>query len=247
MLRSLSNIGRLGFGRQGALAATRRAFPARVHPPMYKAAALAVGSMLIGTGVALLTQARLGLSPYDVLVSGLQPRVGLSFGQTVWLVSAVLFAVAALLGQRPSRWGMAYVLANGLAIDAVAGWVNAPGSLPGRMLFVGAAIISLALGISIVVHSGSTGGAFELLMRAGELRGLDRGIVRTSLEVGVLVAGLVLGGSFGPATIVLALTIGPLLGVAGVALEDHSRGRTMRQVHADPESRHPSAMAATRR
>ena len=247
MRRAALNVGRLGFGRQGALAATRRAFPARAHTPLYKAVSLAVGSLLIGTGVALLTQARLGLSPYDVLVSGLQPRLGLSFGQTVWLVSAVLFAVAALLGQRPSRWGIAYVLANGLAIDAVAGWVNTPGSLPGRVLFVAAAIISLAAGISVVVHSGSTGGAFELLMRAGEVRGRDRGIVRTSLEVGVLVAGLALGGSFGPATIVLALTIGPLLGIAGEALEDHSRGRVMRQVDADPESRHPSAAAASRR
>ena len=67
------------------------------------AVSLFVGSTLIGTGVALLTRARLGLSPYDVLASGLTPRVGLSFGQTVWLVSAVLFLVCALLGQRPSR------------------------------------------------------------------------------------------------------------------------------------------------
>lgn len=235
-------IGRLGFGRQGALVAGRRLFPARAHTPARRAASLFAGSLFIGVGVALLQQARLGLTPYDVLVSGLQPRIGLSFGQTVWVVSAVLFAVAALLRELPSRWGIAYVLANGVAIDAVSGFINAPDSMLARCLFVALSLASLCAGISLVVHSGSTGGAFELLMRAGELRGLDRRVVRTSLEVGVFVLGVVLGGSFGPATVVIALAIGPLLGVTSQALADHSRGRIMRQLESTPVQRHPSAV-----
>lgn len=234
-------IGRLGFGRQGALAATRRLFPARAHTPAMRAISLLVGALLIGTGVALLTQARLGLSPYDVLVSGLQPRLGLSFGQTVWLVSVVLFLVAAILGQRPSRWGIGYVLAIGFAVDAVAGVIASPESMLGRMVFVVAALFTVAAGISLVVHSGNTGGAFELLMRAGEVRGKSRRVVRTSLEVGVLALGIVCGGSFGPATLVIALGIGPVLGVMAQALDDHSRGRVLRQINENPEARHPAS------
>lgn len=245
--RALGYVGRLGFGRQGALAAARRAFPARVHTPLYRVVALLVGSLLIGTAVGLLRQADLGLSPFDVLVSGLQPRVGLSFGQTVWLISGVLFAVAAILGQRPSGWGIAHVVANGLAIDAVAGIVNQPSALAARVGFVAAAIVVLSAGISVVVHSGAAGGSFELLMAAGEGRGVPRARVRTCLEVGVFALGLALGGSFGPATIALALTIGPLLGVTAQALDDHAKGRTLRQVDAHPQARHPSAMAGARR
>ena len=237
----LQFVGRLGFGRQAALAATRRVFPARAATPLRRAASLFVGSLMIGAGVALLTQARLGLTPYDVLVSGLMPRVGISFGQTVWLVSAVLFLVGAVLGVRPSRWGLAYVASIGFAVDAVAGSINSPESMAGRIMFVAAALMILSAGISLVVHSGSTGGAFELLMKAGELRGYDRKIVRTSLELGALITGIVLGGSFGPATVVVALGIGPLLGVMGQALEDHTRGRAMRRSGALPESRHPSS------
>lgn len=236
-------VGRLGFGRQGALAATRRAFPHRARTPLRKAISLLVGAMFIGTGVALLTQANLGLSPYDVLVSALQPRLGISFGQTVWLISAVMFVIAAALGERPSRWGIAYVLSIGFAVDAVAGAVNSPASMAGRVSFVFAALFVISAGVSLVVHSGSTGGGFELLMRAGEVRGKDRRVVRTSLEVGVLSFGIALGGSFGPATLIIALGIGPVLGLMGQALEDHSRGRTHRLVHDSPESRHPSAMA----
>jgi len=238
-------IGRLGFGRQGALVAGRRLFPARAHTPARRAVSLFAGSLFIGIGVALLQQANLGLTPYDVLVSGLQPRIGLSFGQTVWVVSAVLFAAAAMLRQFPSRWGIAYVFANGVAIDSVSGFINAPESLLARCFFVALSLISLSAGISLVVHSGSTGGAFELLMRAGELRGMNRQMVRTSLEVGIFACGLVLGGSFGPATLVIALGIGPLLGLTSQALADHSRGRVIRQLESTPVQGQPSAATSS--
>lgn len=238
-------VGRFGFGRAAGLVAARRRFPQRAQTQARRTGSLFVGSLLIGTGVALLTQARLGLSPYDVLVSGLLPRLGLSFGQTVWVISGVFFLIAAILGQRPSRWGVAYVLANGVAIDAVSGSINSPASMPGRMFFVVAAVFAISAGISLVVHSGSTGGAFELLTRAGEVRGLDRRMVRTTLEVSVLTLGIALGGSFGPATLVIALGIGPLLGVMGQALSDHSMGRTTRLLASSPETRHPSASVAT--
>lgn len=237
-------VGRFGIGRQGALAAGRRRFPARAHTPARRAISLFIGSLLIGVGVSLLQGANLGLSPYDVLVSGLLPRLGLSFGQVVWLVSAVLFTIAALLGERPSRWGIAYVLANGVAIDAVSGFINAPESMLARCLFVVLSLGAISMGISLVVHSGSTGGAFELLMRAGEVRGWDRRVVRTLLEAGIFGLGLALGGSFGPATIAVAVLIGPLLGLTSQALEDHSRGRVLRQLETTPEVRHPSAVGA---
>jgi uncharacterized membrane protein YczE len=139
------------------------------------------------------------------------------------------------------------VFANGIAIDAVAGLIGQPEALVARVGFVAIALLALAAGISLVVHSGSTGGAFELLMRAGEERGHDRRTVRTSLEVGVLVVGVVLGGSLGPATFAIALGIGPLLGVVGQALEDHAMGRAMRQIERSPQQRHPSAMAVAAR
>lgn len=244
LLRALRFVGKLGFGRQGGLVATRRLFPTRALTPARRGVSLIAGSMMIGAGVALLTHARLGLSPYDVMVSGLQSHLGLSFGQTVWAVSAVFFLVATVLGVRPNRWGVAFVASIGFAVDGAIGVVNSPASLLGRWVFVVAALFTLAAGISLVVHSGNTGGSFELLTRAGELRGYNRRHVRTGLEVGVLVLGIVLGGSFGPATFVIALGIGPVLGLMAVALDDHAHGRQLRLVQASPESRHPSAIAS---
>lgn len=243
----IDHFGRLGFGRHGGLVAARRLFPARAHTPMRRLASLLIGSSFIGVAVTLLRQAELGLTPYDVLVSGLQPRLGLSFGQTVWAVSAILFAIAAILGQRPSRWGIAYTITNGFAIDVVSGWVNQPDSLLARYLFVGAAIAGLGFGISLVVHSGSTGGAFELLMKAGEERGLVRTRVRTALEVGALVTGLVLGGAFGVATFMVAFAIGPVLGLMSQALADHSEGRARRFERARAHQQNQQLVPASAR
>lgn len=244
LLSALRFVGRLGFGRQGGLTSTRRMFTARAATPVRRAVSLFAGSLLIGTGVAMLTQARLGLTPYDVMVSGVNQHVALSFGQTVWLVSALLFLVAAVLGQRPSRWGLAYVGCVGFAIDGVSGLINRPETLPIRGLFVLLALVTIAAGVSLVVHSGSTGGAFELLMRVGDDRGYDRRVVRTSLEIGALLLGISLGGSVGPATVVIALGIGPLLGVMGQALEDHDRGRAHRRNGQTSHARQLGAAAA---
>lgn len=244
LLRALfsfsAQVGNLGFGRQAALVAARRVFPTRAQSAARQAAALIIASTLIGVGVSLLRQADLGLPPYDVLVSALQPRLSISFGQTVWAISGVLFLVAGILGQWPNRWGIAYVLAVGSAIDAVSALVNAPASLFGRLAFVGIAVMVLSVGISLVVHSGSTGGSFELLMKAGEARGFDRVRVRTSLEIAILVTGIVLGGSFGPATFVVALGIGPCLGAASQMLQDHAEGRTRRLLRAQSSTRSSS-------
>lgn len=126
---------------------------------------------MIGISVALLVHAGLGLPPYDVLASALSGRFGISLGQSGWLVAAVLFGGAALLGQRPSIWGLVYIVSNGLMVDAAAGLMTQPDTLLGRWTFAIAAIVVMASGISLVVYSGTTGGPFELLMLAGEVRG----------------------------------------------------------------------------
>ncbi len=148
-------------------------------------------------------------------------------------MSALLFGIAALLGQRPRLGGLAYVLMNGIAVDAALGLVVDPEPLTLRITFVVLGLFSIISGISLVVHSGLTGGAFELLMRAGQERGLDPIRVRASMELGILVAGVVLGGDFGIATVVFALAVGPVMRVVKQAMSDHRAGRTLRLTEAE--------------
>ncbi len=216
--------------RHGAVTADRlSARPrARARASATQGLSLVGGALLIGVGVALFVHARLGLPPYDVLLSVLRDRTGLSFGQAVWSMSAVLFGLAALLGQRPRLGGIAYVLMIGVAVDTALGLIVDPEPLALRIGFVFLGLLTIISGISLVVHSGLTGGSFELLMRAGQERGYDPIRVRSSMELGILVAGVVLGGDFGPATIVFAVAVGPVMRVIRQAMCDHRAGRTLR-------------------
>lgn len=225
-----------GMSRHG-IVATELVSTALVNTPpvarrsAHRAAVLAAGAVLIGLGVAMFSHAGLGLPPYDVLVSVVRDRLGISLGQAGWLLAGVLLALAAMLRQFPSLLTAAYILANGIAVDTAIGLLIDPQVLIVRVVFVVVGITALAGGIALVVHSGLGGGAFELLMRAGAERGIDPLKVRTGLEVSMLSTGIALGGDFGPATVVFALAIGPMLRLGAQALADHRAGRDHR-LHA---------------
>jgi len=220
----------ISVSRHGSIAVDRVATqtPDRAKTSTRHVASLLAGSTLIGFGVTLLINARLGLSPYDVLLSVVETRVGISFGQAAWALSALFFSVAIALGQRPGLMAVVYVLLNGLAIDTISSLVLPPEAMAVRVLFVMAGMTSLISGISLVVHSGLTGGAFELLMNAGAERGYNPTHVRTSMELGVFIAGVALGGDFGPVTVVYALVVGLLMRTIRQAMADHRAGRATR-------------------
>lgn len=232
LARRLSPV--IAFSRHSALPVLRR----RVGPPSRsfatQAVSLAAGSTLIGTAVAMLVQADLGLPPYDVLSSGIAARLGISLGQAGWLVAAILFTASSLLGHRPSRWGVAYIVANGLAVDGMAHLLNQPESMPGRVAFLVASVFVMAAGINLVLFSGTTGGAFELLMLAGEDRGISRVMSRYTLDGGVLVGGLLIGGAFGIGTLIYAVLMSFALQLVGQVFADHRAGRE-RRLEVEPE------------
>jgi uncharacterized membrane protein YczE len=139
-----------------------------------------------------------------------------------------MFSVASLLGHRPTLWSLAFILGNGLAIDGLSRLVNAPESSIGRVLFVLAAVPIMALAINLVLASGTTGGPFELLMNAAHDRGISRIRTRYALDFGVLTIGVILGGSFGPGTVIHALSMGVLFRFFGQVMADHEAGRQLR-------------------
>jgi len=217
-----------GVSRDGIVASALVNAPPVARRNAHRAVVLAAGAILIGLGVALFSHAGLGLPPYDVLVSVVRDRLGITLGQAGWLLAVVLLAAAASLRQFPSLLTAVYILANGVAVDVAIGLLRDPQILIVRIVFVVVGITALAAGIALVVHSGLGGGAFELLMRAGAERGVDPLKVRTGLEVGLLGTGIALGGEFGPATVVFALSIGPMLRLGAQALADHRTGREQR-------------------
>lgn len=228
--RALVRLIRLGgISRHGLIASSRWVARSAPRPSTTLRIAWVVpAGALIGLGVALILAARLGVPPYDVLLSGITGKVDISHGQAAWLMSAVLMTVAMLLGSRPKIAGVIYVFVVGLAIDAGRQVISEPDELGMRIGMAALGLALLASGIATIIHTHATGGAMELLMQAGQRRGFQPIRVRTVLELGLFAAGLALGGDFGPITVVTALVLGPSIATALQALDDHRRGRELR-------------------
>jgi uncharacterized membrane protein YczE len=74
-----------------------------------------------------------------------------------------------------------------------------------------AGIVLYAGGTGLYIGAGLGPGPRDGLMTGLAARGASVRVVRTCLEVAVLVAGWALGGTIGVGTVLLAVTVGPLV------------------------------------
>ena len=173
---------------------------------------LYAGLVLYGLSMALLVRSGLGVMPWDVLHQGLARQLGWSLGVVTMVVGALVLLAWVPLRERPGLGTVSNVVVIGLALDAALAVLPEPGSLPVRAALVPAGILlnAVATAAYIGVHlgPGPRDGLMTGLVRrtGGSVR-----VVRTSIEVVVVAAGWLLGGTLGVATVLYALAIGPLV------------------------------------
>src|SRR4051794_38186194 len=193
-------------------ASPRVRFGRAMHRPVRRLLQLYAGLVLYGASMALQIRAGLGLDPWDVFHQGIANRAGLSFGTVVIVTGAIVLLAWIPLRQRPGFGTISNVFVIGIAVDAALALVPHAGSTPVAvaMLLAGVGLNGLAGGAYIGAGLGP--GPRDGLM-TGLVRRSGRSIrlVRTSIEVTVLVAGAALGGTVGIGTVVYALSIGPLV------------------------------------
>ncbi len=218
----------VGISRHGVVAAERVAHGPRTRANLRRATSQFAGSIFIGLGVSLFVHSQLGVPAYDVMLTALRDRFGISLGQAGLLFTSVLFLLATILGRRPRISGLAYMLSNGIAVDVWMHLIRDPDQLAVRYLFVVLGTLSIAAGVALVIHAGLTGGAVELLMHAAEDRGADPFRARQAIEISIVLGGVLLGGDIGIATAIFVLTMSPALKAGKQALADHQSGRQAR-------------------
>ena len=173
---------------------------------------LYAGLLLYGVSMALLVRSELGVMPWDVLHQGLARQLGWSLGTLVIVVGALVLLAWIPLRERPGLGTVSNVVVLGLALDGTLAVL--PPSLPlaAQIALVPAGILlnAAATAAYIGVHLGP--GPRDGLM-TGLVRRTGRSVrvVRTSIEVAVVVTGWLLGGILGLGTVVYALAIGPLV------------------------------------
>jgi uncharacterized membrane protein YczE len=173
---------------------------------------LMVGLVLYGLSLAMMVESFLGLDPWDVFHYGVTRWLPMSFGTVVILAGAVVLLLWIPLRQMPGLGTVANVIVVGVASDVSLALLERPDSLVARSgLLVGGIVlngIAGALYIGAQLGPGPRDGLMTGLVRR---TGWSVRIVRTSIELTVLLVGFLLGGTVGLGTALYALSVGPLL------------------------------------
>ncbi|MFH9818001.1 YitT family protein [Streptomyces sp. NPDC017230] len=169
------------------------------------------GLVLYGASSALLVRSGLGLEPWNVLHQGLAERTGLSMGMVLTLLGAAVLLLWIPLRQRPGLGTVSNVLVIGAAMDATLavlpdahGW-----ALRIAMMAAGIVLNGAATGLYIAARFGP-GPRDGLMTGLNQRTGLSVRLVRTAVEITVVLTGFALGGTVGVGTLLYAVSIGPL-------------------------------------
>jgi uncharacterized membrane protein YczE len=183
-----------------------------VTRPARRLSQLYLGLVLYGVSMALQIRANLGLDPWDVFHQGVSDKTGLSFGTVVIITGVVVLLAWVPLRQRPGIGTVSNVFVIGFAVDAALALIPDAGWLPAQLTMLASGVVLNALAGAAYIGAGLGPGPRDGLMTGLVRRtGGSVGTIRTGLEVSVLVAGFLLGGTIGLGTVVYALSIGPLL------------------------------------
>ena len=189
----------------GPVAQLRAGRLARRLPQLY------VGLFLYGVSLAMMVRGALGLAPWDVLHSGFIRHVPMTLGQAVVLFSFVVLVLWIPLREMPGIGTISNAVVVGLSADLTLAVLERPEGLWARIALMvgGVALCGLASALYIGAQLGR-GPRDGLMTGLSRRTGLSLRLVRTALEVTVVVIGLLLGGKLGIGTVVYALAIGPL-------------------------------------
>lgn len=166
---------------------------------------------VFGLACGLLLRAGLGADPWDVFHQGLSRTCGLQVGTWTILVGVGCLLLWIPLRQRVGLGTVLNVILIGLSINATLALIPAQHGLSTRIPMLAAAILLYAFATGGYIGAGMGPGPRDGLMTAIAARGRSLRLVRTGIELTVLLLGWLLGGTVGVGTLVFAATIGPLV------------------------------------
>lgn len=181
-----------------------------VVEPRVRLPRLILGLVLCGVGIAFSVIGDLGLAPWSVLDQGISEHTGIPIGTVSILVGAVVLCLWLPLREKPGLGTILNILIIGVTIDAVLLFIDTPDSMVLRVAYMVAGVFLFGPGSGFYIGAGLGPGPRDGLMTGLARRGVGSiRVVRTGLEITVLIAGWLLGGGVGIGTVLFAFTIGP--------------------------------------
>ncbi|WBM72861.1 hypothetical protein OH773_16755 [Buttiauxella sp. WJP83] len=173
---------------------------------------LYTGLVLYGVSTAMFVRANLGADPWNVFHLGVARIFSLNIGMVMIVVGALVLLLWIPLRQKPGLGTISNVIVLGLAADAALALMPPIESMVMRSFLLLAAILVNAIATGMYIGAGFGSGPRDGLMTGINARtGWSVRSVRTAIELTVLLAGWMMGGTLGVGTVLYALAIGPLI------------------------------------
>lgn len=176
---------------------------------------LNLGLFLVALSIVVMLNAHTGVDPWSVFHDGLTRKLPLSFG-VIALVSGLLaLSISYFFFSGPIGAG---TILNILVIGPYIDLFNWIGIIPVQstlffgliQLCVGVILMAVAVGLYINADFGA-GPRESLVLGMAQKFNISIRVAKTSVEIVVLIIGIILGGQFGLGTIIFALSIGILM------------------------------------
>ena len=170
---------------------------------------LVLGLSIFGFGEGLFFVAHLGNSPWVVLSEGLSEQTGLNVGTITALVSIAVLSLWIPLRERPGLGTIINIIVIATVLEITIDHVPPVEGLPAQLAVDILAVLLVGLGSAFYLTTKLGPGPRDGLMTSLHNRtGIRISRVRLMLELTVLTAGFLLGGTVGVGTVLFAAGIG---------------------------------------
>jgi uncharacterized membrane protein YczE len=173
---------------------------------------LPVGLFLYGIAISLMVRASIGVGPWDVLSQGISAHTGIAFGWVTNIVGVLVLLFWIPIRQKPGIGTVANILLIGPSAQLGLNVLPEQHVLWVQILLFAGGLLLLAVATGLYIGARFGPGPRDGLMTGIHNRyGVRIWIVRTAIEVTVLIIGWLLGGNVGFGTLAFALLVGPLV------------------------------------
>ncbi len=184
------------------------------HPLWIRLLTLYGGLVLFGASAGLVIESRLGNFPWDVLHEGIALQLGglgltVSVGVIAIVASFIILFLWIPLRQRPGLGTVSNAVLVGVFMDVTMAIVPDQESLTVRIvLLVSGILLNGIATVLYIIPNFGPGPRDGLMTGLVQRTGKPVWAMRLSVEIAVLITGVLLGGTFGVGTIAYAVGIG---------------------------------------
>ena len=172
---------------------------------------LLLGLFFCGFGLAFTIEANLGLNSWDVFHDGFSKLVNVKIGFAGVVTGFILLLGWIPLKQVPFIGTIINILTIGNVIDLTMLYLPAPELMYVRHLYLYFGTIVFAMGVGLYIGAGLGPGPRDGIMTGISKLGPSIRVTRIGIDFSAFMLGVLLGGSYGYGTVVMVLSVGPIV------------------------------------